>query len=477
MSARIALVLALVAGAAAAQDDKSKQEYQTRLDGLQKKCARSVADVGTWVAGKKMFNLAIPCWEKAITLEPDNTAARKGLGFKKQGDAWVQDPSVTVKRGKEAPAAQQAAIEDECQKRLAKIDKTAGEDFYQLGKWAKGKKMDAEAEQGFRDAISWDGEHEAARKELGFAKENGVWVSADDKAQREAAKQKLAGAGEGDEWTDETDVEKALGVKLNKRKSARFQIWARFDQKELKETMRLAETTWVEFHKLMEIPDGQDAAPPPLDLVLLDSQALHEAYVDKLSGFSEDRKVWGKKMGGVMSLTPPRCECQCEAGGAEYGKDFAIHATTHMLWGNYVGGEVTNRYAWLYEALAYYMSAKIHNSASTECIAQGTGGGPGPKSFGLPVGWKDLTKKAIKDGTDPDIRATLNATVNTLSVARTVKAWSLLDWIFTTRKKEFFKFLSALQAGTDQEKALKETFGMDMGELQAEWAKWALATY
>ncbi len=477
MSVRIALILALVAGAAFGQDDKSKQEYATKLDGLRKKCARSVADVGTWVAGKKMYNLAIPCWEKAIGLEPDNAGARKGLGFKKQGNDWVPDPSITVKRGKEAPDAQQAAIVEECEKRLAKIDKTAGEDFYQLGKWAKGKKMAAETEESFRNAISWDGEHEAARKELGFAKENGVWVSADDKAQREAAKKNLAGAGEGEEWTEETDVEKELGVKLNKRKSARFRIWGPYDQKDLKETMRLAETTWVEFHKLMEIPDGQDAAPPPLDLVLLDTLALHEAYVDKLSGYPEGQKAWGKKMGGMMSITPPRCEALCLNRGVEYGKDFAIHATTHMLWGTWVGGAVMNKFAWLYEALAYYMSAKIHNSASTECIAQGTGGGPGAKSFGLPVGWKDITKKAIKDGTDPDIRATLNASVNTLNMERTVKAWSLLDWIFTTRKKEFFKFLAALQAGTDQEKALKESFGMDMGAMQGEWAKWALATY
>ncbi len=156
--------------------------------------------------------------------------------------------------------------------------------------------------------------------------------------------------------------------------------------------------------------------------------------------------------------------------------DFAIHDTTHILWAYCAGNDVAAAHAWMFEGLAYCMSAKLNQTASTFCIAQQSGAGGG-KSVGAPPGWKALIKQGLKDGSDPDMRAVLNAQQNSLNSGLAVKAWSLLDWFFSAKKKEFLRFLGMVKSQKPQDQALVEAFGGSYDKLQGDWAAWVKANY
>ncbi len=469
----VALLLALVA-VASAQDDKAKAEYEKKIAAARKKAAVEYATLGKWAAEKKAHQLACPCWERAIVYDPDEPTARKNLGFKKEGNSWVEIPRYDILRAYMGPNDKKEAIEADFETRKPKAEKKLADEFANVGKFAKDKGMAAEAESCYREAIIFDPDHEASRKALGHVKENGVWVSPADKEAQKANAAKVAGAGEGEEWNEETDVEKALGLKLSKRKSERFKVWAFYGGDPLKKTIKLAEAAQTEFYAIFELPADTVLAPPPIELIILETQDHHGVFIDALSGCAEGDKKWMKSLGGYYSWNPPRGECWAGPWGPDYGIDFAIHQTTHILW-YYYAGEIVDR-AWIFEGLAYYMSARLNDTASTFCIAQQSGA-MGGKSIGTPPGWKALIKAGLKDGTDPDMRATLNAGTNSLNSLMCVKAWSLLDWFFTARKKDFMRFLGMMKSGTPQDQALLDAFGGSYDELQSDWASWVKANY
>lgn len=474
MIARTFALLLLVAAPAIPQDDNTKAEFDKKLAAARKKAATEYVTLGKWAAEKKAHHLACPCWERAIVFDPDEPTARKNLGFRKEGNAWVEIPRFDILRAYTGPSDKKQAIEVEFEGKKGKALKKLADEFANLGKFAKDKGMASEAEACFREAIDFDPDHEAARKALGHAKEDGRWVTPKEKEAQAAAAAKVAGAAEGEEWNEPTDVEKALGLKLSKRKSERFQVWAFYGGEPLKRTLKLAEAARAEFYALFEVPPETVLAPPPIRLIVVETQEHHGVFIDALSGCAEDQKKWAKSLGGWYSYEPPLGECWAGPWGPEYGIDFGIHQTTHILWGYYARG-LTER-AWIYEGLAYYMSSKLNNTASTFCIAQQSGA-MGGKSIGDPAGWRALLKRGLQDGTDPDMRAVLNAGTNSLNSVMCVKAWSLLDWLFTARKKDFLRFVGLMQRGTPQDQALLEAFGGSYDKLQSDWVAWVKANY
>lgn len=474
MITRTTALLIALATPVLAQDDKAKAEYEKKLAAAKKKVGMEYVALGKWAAEKKAHHLACRCWERAITYDPDEPTARKNLGFKKEGNSWVEIPRYNVLRAYMGPSDKKEAIEAEFETRKKKAEKKLADEYANVAKFAKDKGMAAEAEACWREAIVFDPDHEVSRKALGHVKENGIWVTPQDKEAAQANAAKVAGASEGEEWNEETDIEKALGLKLSKRKSERFRVWAFYSGELLKKTIKLAEAAQTEFYALFDLPSDQVLVPSPIELIILETQDHHGLFIDALSGAREGDRKWLKSLGGWYAWNPPRAECWAGPSGPDYGVDFAIHQTTHILWAHHAR-EIVER-AWIFEGLAYYMSAKLNNTASTFCIAQQSGA-MGGRSAGLPPGWKTLIKNGLADGSDPDMRATLNAGVNSLNSLMCVKAWSLLDWFFTARKKDFLRFIGMMKGGTPQDQALVDAFGGSYDKLQSDWAAWVKANY
>ena len=54
-------------------------------------------------------------------------------------------------------------------------DLHGAEDLYRLGLWAREQGLGDEAQKAFRKALTFDGQHEGAHKELGDVKHEGKW--------------------------------------------------------------------------------------------------------------------------------------------------------------------------------------------------------------------------------------------------------------------------------------------------------------
>ncbi|MBN1420139.1 MAG: DUF1570 domain-containing protein [Planctomycetes bacterium] len=86
-----------------------------------------------------------------------------------------------------------------------KKDAKTADEWYQLGLWAKDKKLERSATEAFREVIKLDEEHEGARKELGFVKYEGKWLPEDE------ARRKMGWKRLGEKWYSPEEYKKAVG--------------------------------------------------------------------------------------------------------------------------------------------------------------------------------------------------------------------------------------------------------------------------
>jgi hypothetical protein len=70
-------------------------------------------------------------------------------------------------------------------------------DFFDLGEWARGQKLDALARKAWKRALELDGEHAQARERLGFVRHGGEWLTVEQRDARlreeDAAAKRAAG--------------------------------------------------------------------------------------------------------------------------------------------------------------------------------------------------------------------------------------------------------------------------------------------
>lgn len=478
------LALGLAAGLAlcacgadlcAGDPKKDPDPLAKRRDSANRKWADEHADLGAFCHGKKLYREAAAEYEKALARWADQPSARARLGFKKdEAGAWVADPKAQVKRTNEVTGEAEAKAIKEYQDRLAKVEKHAGDDYWQVGKAFADAGRKEEAESLWRLAMGYDPDHAKVREALGYSKEDGKWVSPEEKAARDQVVQKIKQAGDGEEIPGESDEEHALGMKLSKRKSEHFRILAYFDQEKTKELVRLAETTFAEFHALFE---QERPVLSHIEGVVLQTEAQHCLYVDKVSTEDPREKEATKKLAGEIGFDPDHFEGYEGEHGHDYPKDFTVHDTTHLLFTAYLGVGGDKLKGWLYEGMAYWFSARITNTALEYCIGQESGAMGGGREFEDPRTWRGTVKEEVKKGGGPDMRAALSASINSLTPSTVLKGWSVIDFFLAKHKKEFFAFLDGLRHNHDQEAALKDATGWGYADLEREWKKYVLENY
>ena len=69
-------------------------EFELRTRNLRALDARSLVALGMWLKSKHQLDLAQQHFTKAIGIDPDQSDARRELGFERKGGAWVYSPAL-----------------------------------------------------------------------------------------------------------------------------------------------------------------------------------------------------------------------------------------------------------------------------------------------------------------------------------------------------------------------------------------------
>ncbi len=124
--------------------DLERLKLQSEREG-----AQGQFNVGKWLDKHLQYDEAQKYYTRAIELDPNHASTRKVLGYRREGDKWVDVPSEQIARAAQGFGSGAA---DAC---------------VELGKTFAGKKLSAPAENAFRKALMADPRHKEALKLIG----------------------------------------------------------------------------------------------------------------------------------------------------------------------------------------------------------------------------------------------------------------------------------------------------------------------
>jgi hypothetical protein len=155
--------------------------------------------------------------------------------------------------------------------------------------------------------------------------------------------------------------------------------------------------------------------------------------------------------------------------------DFVIHSTVHALSSWHIKGSRP----WLREGMAYYFTRLMNDTAMVYCVRFEGTKTEGGKTFNDPGNWPTIVREWMRSGGDPDINAVVKVALNDLTAERTVKAWSLIDFMFSEHRDRWIELHKELAADPKDtgEKAFQKVFQWSLEELNARWRDWARGAY
>ena len=463
----LALIGSLAAGAALARDDRKPSElYAEKEESFLRAISAEYVKAADSLRKEGLSQYARMLYGEAIEYFPNDKDARKALGFVRKGREWVLDPD-EAKKLPESNSRPQGISEDlfkqlskeKYDKLKEKADLYAGRKYAGLGKWCEKEGLADQAKKAYEKAVLLDSGNETARTGLGYEKVGDEWLTPKQiQARREAKEGKLV--------EDTSRFEGPLGIKLNKMESAHFRIETVFSVEALKDYVKNCETVYAYFlrdvgeSEIKDVWEGRKA----FALVLGSREQWHR-YVDLFGGGDARQKEFTKQCSG--SRGDPNLfgvQWEGEEGSHASTVDGLVHKTTHMLVYHY--WKLTDQ-AWLHEGFAYYYTVKVLESTHQHCVALGDYNSPsgGMKDWGQSQNWKELVKKDVVTVADPDLRMFYGLQTKDLKYNSSVKAWSMISWLFDKHREKFIEWLKAVgHNGVDEEQAFKDVFGWDSFE-------------
>ncbi|KAF0242316.1 MAG: hypothetical protein FD180_3973 [Planctomycetota bacterium] len=474
MTIRSAFLLVLLAIPALAETPPDpKVEWPKKWEALAQKAAKEHAAIGKWASSKKLFNEAFPEYMRAAELDPNNAEAQKGLGKKLEDGAWVADPKSPPKKGSEAPGADVPGLLEEIEKKRAEAAKKLSKDFTTLADWAQKNGLKDEAVGLWRQIVDrYDPASEKAHLGLGHSKEGDKWVPPEDVAKREAAAKKLKEAPKGDPVSEKSDVEKSLGVSHSKRRSTHFFIEGPYSDDQIAELVQVAEAARGLFLEMID--GGAEDFAGSTHVTVFKEQEPYGRYVKVDQAIREQDKKAYAAAAGYPSLNPLSFAGWQGEKNWDYVRDFTAHMTVHVLFCQYYGFPYP---AWLYEGISYWVTDRMLKTAKIYCSGFSTGAGGG-RDFEDMREWKAEVKRQERLGLDPDLRELMGTDLSGMNMRRSMKAWSVVEWLVAERKKEFLSLMSELRSGSKPEDAVKTALGVNTpGELDVLWERYVRDKY
>ncbi|MBI3098612.1 MAG: tetratricopeptide repeat protein [Planctomycetes bacterium] len=474
---------AVLAGGSAARAQgppSARDAYPDRVKAIRKRLSKSYYNLGQFCAERKCLEFAVPQFERAMALDPDNEFVRKKLGYRKEKGAWVRDPKVKVDRTNDGAASLEViqATEEQVKKKQEDLSKQAAGDLIGLAGWCEKEGLEEESRLHYGEVLDYDLHHEKAREALGFRRTGSRWVHAREKDLKSQTEEAMKTASEGEAVSEQTDVERALGKELAKRRTSHILIQGPFNEATARKFARLAEVTCALALKSL----GRDPASlgTGFEIVFVATLADHAKYVDAFVEASpEHKKMLKEQAGGV--LDSPRHEwIYLDPGLAQ---DMVVHSATHFVFGS---AHAPPGKPWMTCGAAYWFSGRLLDTAFASCLPteHARGAEPMPKVEDLlalltPSRWRSDVRRSVADHTDPDISTVLGASLDNAQPEQIVKGWSLVDFLLSDpeRGRQFGLFLDRLYAGVPQDKAILEIFGWTYEELEAKWRTFVRTHY
>ncbi len=471
----IVVVLLLAAGAAGAREEKRPWErYAQKEAEFLRAIAAKYVELGDEARKAKLYQFAREAYEEALKYQEHNRTARKLLGYVRRGRKWVLDP-VESRKLPEKNTRPQNVSEDEFRRTVVKdflekkrkVGVYVGRKYAGLGRWCQKEGYPDQAKKAWEKALHFDPDNEIARKGLGYRKVDGKWLTEKQiRARKEAKEGKLVD-------DSPSRFEGPLGVKLTKMESAHFRVETVYGPKAAKNYIKNLETTYAYFLRDVGQPEDRDVfGGRKAFFLVLGSKEQWVRYVDLFHGGSKRQKEFTKKLRG--SLSSPGlfgAQYEGEKGNESTTIDGLVHKAAHFLVYHYWN----LRPAWLSEGFAYYYTVKVLNSTRTHCVALGTyeHQGGGMKKWGDSENWKELVKGEVLKNADPDLRMFFRVPISELQFQASVKAWSLITWLFDKHREKFLKWLEAVgHRGAKQEDAFREIFGWPLEQVDKEWREY-----
>lgn len=474
----IALALLVFALPGFAREQKKPSElFAEKEAAFLRAIAAKYVDAGDTLKKEKLSQYARMIYEEVLTFEVNNKSARKSLGYVRKGREWVLDPDEAKKLPNSNSRPQgisEQLFKEQAQRRYeevkAKADEYAAKKYAGLGTWCEREGLHDQARKAWEKAVVKDGDNAVARKGLGYEKVNGEWLTEKQKRAREEAK-------EGKLVNDSPSrFESGLGIKLNKMESAHFRIETVYSVDILKEFIKNCETTYAYFLRDVGEPEDKDVFGRRAFFLVLDGVEQWHRYVDQYVGGDERNKEFTKKCQGSAGDPSLNAARYGEEGNLASTIDGMVHRTTHFLVHHYWKID----HAWLKEGFAYYYTVKVLESTHSHCVALGDYNSPtgGLKDWGESANWRDLIKKEVLEAGDPDLRMIYKVQTKDLQYNQSVKAWSMISWLFDKHREKFLLWLKAVgQEGRDQEEVFKAVFDWSLEEVDIQWREYVRENY
>ncbi|MCE9583063.1 MAG: hypothetical protein K8T20_11255 [Planctomycetes bacterium] len=468
-----ALLLFVSSAMASAQAPDAKKDFEQKLKAENAKTAAAHVTLGKFCTGKKLHAAALVDYRRALWLDPNCTDAKRALLWKFEGGAWVVDPAAKVPDVNEGkPEAIDKALDEYALKRRAMMEKAA-KAYSDLAESAAKKKLAEEAKAAWKLALFYDDSSDKAREGCGWVKDGTAWVCPADVEARAAEEKRIKAADAGKKVDDASDVEEKTGFRLAKRTSEHFQLEGMFTDGEMQTLVRTCEAARQAFFETFELP--ADALNFPVRGVFIKTKDDHKNFLVKFAGLSGRELDEENAMSGWSKYSPDTFEVRQGDRDFTLMPDWAVHNAIEFYWARQFS--IPKCPAWLGDGIPYWFTYRMTKTALTSCVNFGTSA-EGAESWEDVLDWRALTKDLVRSGHSPAIRDVLDGPLNSLDGPKGVKGWSLVDWMITTRKKEFFAFIKELADGAAQEDAVKKAFVVSgYAELDAQWAAYVMENY
>lgn len=472
-------VVTALALAGALQDTDPNKLYQTKLRKIWEELATKHNANASFCAGKKQHGWAHAELLKAAGFDPANSQVQKKLGMKKSGDEWVRDPDAKIKTTNELEEDGAVEVALKYSKMLDEMGIPIAKKYVEAAKFAEKNDLGEEnAVRCWRLALEYDPHNKDARKKFGFEqhKESGQWRTAAYTELLKAMQGAAAAAAKGAASAKPGEVEQKTGIGAKVRRTTdHFHLESTvLADDRLAGLAQQAEGAYASYVKLMK-KDGKGLLEgKTVYMVYYQVKAEHDRFVE--SFISDARMLEMFKKSGGAHLGDIHETQNSRSDG--FLNDFTIHSAGHSLAQAHLG----RGRAWLQEGLAYVLTQGMNGSAETHCTAMQDStskGGGKPKDFKEGSKWRATISEMVKEFGDPPINSVISASMADLDGSRTVKAWSVLDYLIREHGDRFVPFIEKLAADEEDtgEKAIKEIFGWTLPELDERWRAFVRLTY
>lgn len=458
--------LLLLAGLASAQAaDDTAGMFRRKLAAVERRTAKAHLAMGTFADGLRLFAAGRHDYLRAAQLDPSNAEAQAALGRKLVDGQWVADPRVPAIVVNDLKSDYLGAMLAKYRGKKRVMGSEVAADYEKLADLAVDWGLTVEARAMWETMLRYEPNNPRAQAKLGYRKMAGVWISAAEGDARDAMAKRVLEAPGGKVIDATSEVEEKTGWTMAKRRTENFSFEGQFTDGEVRALVRTAETTRALFLEAFDVP--KETHPPFLTVILVRHQGDHRTFLEKCTEAGELERKAAEDLPTWEDRDPERVEVWLGERPFDVLRDEVVHSVARSEFRDLARMEKTP--AWLAEGVAAWFGDRILGSAQASmdrAVVREL------RSTHTTLKWRSLLREWTWEGTVPSIRDITRAPPGELTFEMTVKAWSLVDWLMTTKRARLYDFLARCRSGSSG-KALRKALGAkDYDALEAMWEEW-----